>query len=401
MKKVFIFILALLFIVLCLCAVNYETDFFRNIGEYIPALEEHFPELTERISKLSNDFSGLIHQIPTPGEMRAIIKNEELPIDPSDVATNAYIKNSPMLTFYPEENISIRTTDNGTLEIFGIVSSPDKSNIIVCLDAPDGETVEQIPLTVNSDYKFYEELEIPETDYRTLDVNVYTGPEPYGNFLSWVYEYVTIENFYGTWQMVPSPVYDDNVTMYERNKSISDALESTLSIQSGYANMKSIAEQVSEGRTTDYARAAAIHDWVSSYIYYDYDALNSDETLPYSATEVVNSRRAVCLGYATLYATLCRSIGIPCNVVSGYALGISGDEKHWTDENLASEEQNHAWNEVYADGRWVIVDTTWDSQNRYENGEFVQGENISHLYFDANLDFLSANHKIIEYSLRR
>ena len=401
MKKFFGFILALLCVVLGLCAVNYETDFFRNINEYIPALGEHFPAFTERISKLSSDLSGFMHQMPTPRELRAIIKNEELPIDPSDVATNAYIKNSPMLTFYPEENISIRVTGTRTVEIFGIVASADKSNLVVCFNTPDGETLDQIPVEVNDDYTFYDAIEIPETDSRTLDVNVYAGPEQYGNFLSWVYEYVTIENFYGEWQVKPSPVYDENVTMYERDKSISDALESTLSIQSEYPNMKSIAEQVSAGLTTDYARAAAIHDWVASYIYYDYDALNSEETLPYSATEVVNSRRAVCLGYATLYATLCRSIGIPCNVVSGYALGISDDEKHWTDENLASEEQNHAWNEVYADGRWVIVDTTWDSQNKYENGEFVQGETVSHLYFDANLDFLSANHKIIEYSLRR
>ena len=401
MKKFFVIILALLCIVLGLCAVNYETDFFRDIGDYIPALEEKCPELTERISKLSSDLSGLIHQVPTPGELRAMINGEELPIDPSDVATNAYIKNSPMLTFYPNENISMRVTENGTLEIFGIARSQDKAWLVVCFNTPDGETAEQVSVQANSDYTFYEEIDIPKTESRTFNVDVYTGPEPYGNFLSWVYGYVTIENFYGTWQIQSSPVHDNNVMMYERDKSISDALESTLSIQSEYSNMKSIAEQVSAGYLTDYDRAAAIHDWVCSYLYYDNDALNSDETAPYAAATVVNSRRAVCLGYATLYATLCRSIGIPCNVVSGYALGVGSGDDHWTNENLNTDEQNHAWNEVYADGRWVIVDTTWDSQNKYENGEFIDGENVSRLYFDANLDFFSANHKILEYSLRR
>ena len=401
MKKFFGFILALLCIILGLCAVNYETDFFSDIGTYIPALEEKNPELTERIEKLSNDLSGFIHQIPTPAELQAMISGKELPIDPSDVATNAYIKDSPMLTFYPNENISIRVTENQTLEVFGIAATPDKNWLVVCFNAPDGETVKQDIISTDSSREFYEEISIPETEHRVLDVNVYTGPEPYGNFLSWVYNYVTIENFYGEWQIQPSPVHDNNVTMYERDKSISDALESTLSIQSEYANMKSIAQQITEGYTTDYARAAAIHDWVCSYLYYDNDALNSGETAPYAAASVVNSRRVVCLGYATLFATLCRSIDIPCNVVSGYALGVGSGDTKWTDENVNTAEQNHAWNEVYADGRWIIVDPTWDSQNKYENGEFIDGSAVSNLYFDANLDFFSANHKILEYSLRR
>ena len=403
MKKFLKFILAFLCVLLGLLAVNYETDFFSHIGDYIPALEEKHPEITENISKLSNDISGFIHQIPTPGELRAMITGKELPIDPSDVATNAYIKNSPMLSFYPNENISMRVTDSQTVEIFGVVASTDKAWLVVCFNTPDGETVKQSTISANSDYTFYDEISIPETEHRTLDVDIYTGPEPYGNFLSWVYGYVTIENFYGEWQIQPSPVHDNNVTMYERDKSISDALESTLSIQSEYSNMRSIAEQVSDGYLTDYDRAAAIHDWVCSYLYYDNDALNSGETAPYAAAAVVNSRRAVCLGYATLYATLCRSIGIPCNVVSGYALGVGSDESddRWTDENINTDEQNHAWNEVYVDGRWAIVDPTWDSQNKYENGEFIAGEGVSHLYFDANPDFFSANHKILEYSLRR
>ena len=97
-------------------------------------------------------------------------------------------------------------------------------------------------------------------------------------------------------------------------------------------------------------------------------------------------------------AALCRAEGIPCNVVTGYALGVSGDTK-WTDENIATDEQNHAWNEVYVDGRWVIVDTTWDSGNKIENGMWIDGS-VSHLYFDANLQFFSSNHRIIEYYKR-
>jgi transglutaminase/protease-like cytokinesis protein 3 len=81
-------------------------------------------------------------------------------------------------------------------------------------------------------------------------------------------------------------------------------------------------------------------------------------------------------------------------------LGVGADTD-WTAQTIATDEQNHAWNEVYVDGRWVIVDTTWDCVDRIENGELISGSEVSHLYFDANPEFFSANHKILEYSKRR
>ncbi len=399
MKRFFTFILILLLLATGVLAINNETDFFQNIGTYIPSLGEKYPETVQKISDLSNDVAAVFHQIPSLREIKEKITGEELPLDPSDVAENAYIKDSPMLNFCPTENISIQITDN-QLEVFGVVSSYSHANLVICLDSEDGETVSQTAVSANTSNKFHEIIDIPD-DYSRYSVDVYTGDKPYGSFVSWVYNYVAVVNNNGMWEIENSPVYESNRVLYEADKSISAALESTLSVQSEYANMISLAEQLTDGCENDYDCALAIHDWVASYLYYDKDSLVSEETAPYSATEVVNRRRAVCLGYATLYATLCRSINIPCNIVSGYALGIANGASEWNESSIASEEQNHAWNEVYVDGRWIIVDTTWDSTNKYENGEFVNGEDISHLYFDANLQFLSANHKIIDYSWRR
>lgn len=401
MKRFFGVIFIILCLVLGLTAINNETDFFENIGLYIPYIGENYPETAEKLSDISNDISAITHQIPSFSELKAMITGKELPIDPTDVAINAYIKDSPMLNFNPTENISIEVYDN-KIEVFGIVSSYNRSNLVVCINSEDGETLEQTAVPTDSDYQFDEVTEIPETSYDTLDVAVYTGSRPYGNFISWVYNYVTLDrDYYGDWKIKTSPVYDNNVAMYERDKSVSDALKSTLSIQSEYNNIKKLAAELTEGIDSDYNKARALHDWVCSYLYYDNDSLLSDEVIPYSAVEVINSQRAVCLGYATLYAALCRAEGIPCNVVSGYALGIGSDSDSWNDCNISTGEQNHAWNEVYVDGRWVIVDTTWDSPNKIENGEYIKGDDISYLYFDANLQFFSANHKILEYTLRR
>ena len=107
-----------------------------------------------------------------------------------------------------------------------------------------------------------------------------------------------------------------------------------------------------------------------------------------------------CLGYANLYAALCRASSIPCNVVTGYALGVSGSSgSSWDDAGINATDANHAWNEVYVDNRWVIVDTTWDSKNSISGGEATSDGAVSHLYFDANILFFSANHKILDYDI--
>ncbi len=397
MKK---FIIIVLILVIGICVVNSETDFFLNFGKYAPAVEERYPEQVEKLSELSEKLLDITSKIPSPAEIAAMIKHEELPIDPSDVAVNAYIENSPMLSFYPSENIGMMFTESGELDIFGITASTDKSNLIACVNTLGGETLEQTSFSVDGMREFNKLIDIPETEENELEITIYTGSRPYGEFASWVYNYVYIERGENGWQLKNSPVYDNNKALFEKEKSTSEALKRTPSIQSESSGIKSIAEQLSQNCTTDYEKLLAFHDWVCAYIYYDIDSLNAPETPPYEAEEVVRSRKAVCLGYATLYAALCRSVGIPCNVVSGYALGV-GDDTAWTDATIITDMQNHAWNEAYVDGRWIIIDTTWDSPNKIQNGEMKTENEVSHLYFDANLQFFSSNHKIIEYSKRR
>lgn len=398
MKKFIAFILIL---AISICVINAETDFFLHFGDYVPLAEEKYPQAVDKISDLSMKLSDITDLIPSPAEIIALIKNEEMPIDPSDIATNAYITDSPMLSFYPDENISVMLTPDGAVNIFGITYSANKRNLIVRISDLAGNVLEQSTISVDGMNKFNKTIKIPETDNTELDISVYAGSKPYGEFESWIYNYVKIsrdEN--SVWQIKKSPVYANNKAMFEKDKSTSEALRRTPSIQSESQGIITIAQQLTQNCENDYQRILALHDWVCSYIRYDMDSLNSGEIPPYHANDVVTGRKAVCLGFATLYASLCRSINIPCNVVSGYALGI-GEDTDWTSATVLTEEQNHAWNEVYVDGRWVIVDTTWDCVDKIENGVIVSGSGVSHLYFDANLDFFSSNHKILEYSKRR
>ena len=56
---------------------------------------------------------------------------------------------------------------------------------------------------------------------------------------------------------------------------------------------------------------------------------------------------------------------------------------------------NHAWNQAYVDHRWVNIDATWDSNNIYENGQYIYGGIDYYLYFDISNLYLSYNHKIL------
>lgn len=133
---------------------------------------------------------------------------------------------------------------------------------------------------------------------------MYTGDKPYGQFESWVYNYVKlVRDGNGGWVIEQSPVFEHNKAMYEKDKSIKEALKYTASIQSNSDSIISIAEQLTADKTTDYEKVLALHDWICSYMYYDVDSLASDEAPPYYATDIVKSRKAVCLGFATLMAS--------------------------------------------------------------------------------------------------
>ncbi len=395
MKKIKRFLYAVVLLFIIYAVVNYNTGFFINISESIPYLGKNHPEFAHNISHASKKLNTAISQIPTPVELIARFQNKELPIDPEDIAENIYYSSDTMLNFYTHRNISV-AIDNGTLDVYGITDKEsDKYLVYRFLDA-DGETLRQDTDVCDSDGEFRKQLTVPEGTYQ---FSVFTGPQQYGEYQSLIYDYIFLEKSdEGIWKLQASPVFENNVTKFEKAKSKSAALAKSYDINHSETEINELANSITKGLEKDYDKALAIHDWVCSNIFYDTDSIDGlSNNAPYIATDVLESRRAVCLGYSNLYAALCRSVGIPCNVVTGYALGVSSGEKTWNKTNQTTADANHAWNEVYLDNRWVIVDTTWDSKNKIEDNVGYKDENISHIYFDANLKFFSANHRITEY----
>ncbi len=100
-----------------------------------------------------------------------------------------------------------------------------------------------------------------------------------------------------------------------------------------------------------------IYDYIVQYISYDYDksAMLNPDYIP-DIEEVFESRSGICFDYSALFAGMLRSRGIPTKLVKGYK------------EDIANY---HSWNETYINGKWEIIDITYDAYLR-KNGTGCQ-----------------------------
>lgn len=151
--------------------------------------------------------------------------------------------------------------------------------------------------------------------------------------------------------------------------------------------IKDLALQITKDKTNNYDKLLAINNWVADNIYYDYDML-SGKTGPRDAIGTLKAKRSVCQGYSELTTALVRSLGIPCKMVIGWG---NNNETDWSE--IPSNDSNHAWNAAYVDGRWIILDVTWNSTNKYVNGQYNKGAK-RYKYFDPTIEMFSWDHRI-------
>jgi len=107
------------------------------------------------------------------------------------------------------------------------------------------------------------------------------------------------------------------------------------------------AKELTKRAVSDEEKAKAIYDYIIENVKYDKELARTvtSEYAP-DIDETLTSAKAICYGYATLYAAMLRSVDIPAKLAMGAT-------------NLLDE--YHAWNEVYLNGKWIVVDTTVDA----------------------------------------
>ena len=131
--------------------------------------------------------------------------------------------------------------------------------------------------------------------------------------------------------------------------------------------LDSILNSILTPNMDDFEKLKAIHDWMVNYAEYDsegYSTGNIPET-SYSAEGFIDTRKAVCDGYAKVFAALAERVGFEVIRVTGVGFNGTGTE-------------SHAWNQVKLNGNWYNVDVTWDDPVVIGTSS---GNNISYKYF--------------------
>lgn len=116
-----------------------------------------------------------------------------------------------------------------------------------------------------------------------------------------------------------------------------------------------------------------LYTYVIKNIDYDYNKIDSlsYDYIP-KIDNVLIDKSGICFDYSVLLAAMLRSQEIPTKLIKGYS---------------TTTDVYHAWNEIYLadEGRWIIVDTTYDAYMYKNNSEFALEKSAND--YTKNLEF--------------
>ena len=143
------------------------------------------------------------------------------------------------------------------------------------------------------------------------------------------------------------------------------------SADKAYKKLKEILINIINDDMNDFEKVKAIHDYLVMNIVYDHELLlklyqNEQNLKDYKGFYLEGGlfdNKAVCEGISKSFTALCNIEGIPCVTVEGFQTN---------NPNGAG----HAWNKVYLDEKWYIIDAT--SDGTILNNEF---EVLSYKFF--------------------
>jgi hypothetical protein len=152
--------------------------------------------------------------------------------------------------------------------------------------------------------------------------------------------------------------------------------KATVTVKALAEYLMTICENVEE-------KARVIYKWITENIAYDVAGYFSGKYGDLSPEGVLQSRKAVCSGYAALFAALCKECSIPCERICGYAKGYG----HNTGQPF--EESNHEWNAINIDDNWYLVEATWGAG--YINGKVYSRKFIDEYFMMSPEQFITTH----------
>lgn len=120
-----------------------------------------------------------------------------------------------------------------------------------------------------------------------------------------------------------------------------------------------------------------IHDYLINTIDYDEE---DDSIGGHSIYGALVEKQCVCEGYAKAFKYLADIAGIDNVLMQGNAINSDG------------ENESHAWNAVYLNNKWYLIDTTWDDPIIIGRGIVLN--NVHYRYFLKGYTSFYANHTL-------
>jgi Transglutaminase-like superfamily len=120
---------------------------------------------------------------------------------------------------------------------------------------------------------------------------------------------------------------------------------------SSEGSIEMVARYIHDRESEPFRLVKALHDYVADRIAYDAPSYAAHVYPPQDAETVFRTRKAVCAGYALLLTALGKAAGAEIDYVVGDARTEGSDETG----------EGHAWNAARINGRYYLIDATWDS----------------------------------------
>ncbi|MHC6203762.1 transglutaminase domain-containing protein [Breznakiellaceae bacterium SP9] len=173
---------------------------------------------------------------------------------------------------------------------------------------------------------------------------------------------------------------DTTVARYQTNKidpkvrTVGKSILDMLSVNPALA-LPEVVDTLTKGSSDTFLKTKQLHDWICDTIAYDTDSYFTGNYLPQDYAAVLKNKKAVAMGYAALFAELCRLAKIDCVVISGTSkgFGYSGS---------VDSKPNHTWNAVKLNNKWYLVDVTWDA-GAVARKTFVKAYSTDYLFLDS------------------
>ncbi len=126
---------------------------------------------------------------------------------------------------------------------------------------------------------------------------------------------------------------------------------------------------------SDFLTVKNFHDWICNNISYDAEMFFSGKIENQDYESVLKARKAVCSGYANLLKKMCELSNIECKVIHGFSKGFNYTGK-------VGDAPDHDWNSVKIDGKWYLVDATWDA-GRLDGKTFIKQYSTEYLFLES------------------